>query len=202
MKHLLAVILLFSAIPSVISASNGTARDSAKVEGLRDTPYGLVWSGLGPGIGMDYGGFGINYTAFVSKNVGFFGGFGFAYAKIGYDFGTKIRVIPRNGESKLNPYFIGMWGYNAVFTATGEPSLSKIFRGITFGIGTDYRAKPDSKGYWSVAVMVPLPNTGLEDDDVKFYKNWLNQNVPGKWQNWVSVIDFSIGYHYILNRNK
>jgi hypothetical protein len=193
MKYLLTVITFLSAFTFVTLAGQGISKDSVKVGNTNPAEENIIWSGIGAGVGMDYGGLGINYTAFVAKNVGIFAGVGYAYGGAGYNFGTKLRVIPKKKDAKLNPFILGMWGYNAAFTATGEASLAKVFQGFTTGIGTDFRSKPNSKGYWSLAVLVPF-----HTEEVKNYKDYLDKNVPDNYQTWVHSVGFSIGYHWII----
>ncbi len=192
MKHLSILILLLSVLASVTRASDGLAKDSTGQRMNYITGNEIIWSGLGFGWGLDYGGIGANYTAFVSKNVGIFAGGGFAYADFGYNFGLKLRMIPRREGSKLNPFVLGMWGVNQAFTSD-TTYLSKVYTGFTVGIGTDFKAKPQSKGYWSVALLVPFMS-----EDEKYYADWLDKNFRGRYQTWLHNVAFSIGYHYIL----
>ncbi len=203
MKPLSAFLVLIFAFSLMANAGEMTRKDKKKKIVVIDPTAGsLYWSGIGVGAGMDYGGFGANYTGYVTKNVGIFAGAGYAYAGFGYNFGLKLRMVPKKEEPKVFPFAMGMWGYNSAFTSNdltvsnGE-SLSKVFQGFTVGIGTDYRAKTSSRGYWSVAVLVPFHSS-----DATYYKSWLEDHVPGKYQIWVHSVGFSLGYHYILGRKR
>ena len=79
-----------------------------------------------------------------------------------------------------------MWGYNAAFTGTGETDYAKTFKGFTAGIGTDFRAKANSKGYWSAAVLVPF-----QSSEASYYNDWLTANANGDFQTWVHSVAFS-----------
>lgn len=192
MKHLSIIILFITIFTTIALANDGLAKDSTKHAEIYSGINEIIWSGIGAGWGMDYGGFGANYTAFLSENIGIFAGLGYAYAGLGYNFGVKVRMIPRREGSKLNPFVVGMWGFNQAFTSD-TTYLSKVKTGFTVGIGTDYRARPQSKGYWSLALFVPFMNA-----DEKFYKDWLEKNIPGNYHIWVHKVGFSIGYHYII----
>jgi len=168
-------------------------KDSEKISNARASAENIIWSGVGVGFGMDYGGIGVNYTAYLAKNIGVFAGAGYAFAKIGYNVGMKFRYVPKNTAAKLNPFVLAMYGYNAAFTVTSEPSYSKLFTGFTAGIGTDFRANPQSKGYFSVALLFPFQNS-----DVKSYDEYLTTNFEGEFQNWVKSVGFSLGYHWII----
>jgi hypothetical protein len=194
MKHFTALLILLSAFSFIANAGNGLPKDSIKLANPRDAQGEIIWSGLGAGMGMDYGGFGINYTAFLVKNVGFFAGVGFAYAKVGYNLGLKLRFLP---GSKLNPFALGMYGYNDAYTVSENSAWSAIFNGYTVGIGTDYRAKPKSKGYWSVALLLPFKTSEASD-----YEDTLNTQFKGNYDSWVNTVGFSIGYHWIIRGHR
>ncbi len=194
MKRISTLIFLISISAIIAHASDGLAKDSTKQEELYTGMNEIIWSGIGAGWGLDYGGFGANYTAYLSENIGFFAGLGYAYAGVGYNFGLKVRMLTRREGSKINPFVLGMFGFNQAFTAsTDSASLSKVMTGFTVGIGTDYRFKQGSKGYWSVALFWPFMNEDAEDT-----KNWLEKNIPGNYHTWVNKVGFSIGYHYII----
>ena len=69
---------------------------------------------LGIGVGLDYGGLGINYTVYPQTNIGIFGGVGYAIAGVGYNFGVKLRTNP----SRATPFVMFMYGYNAAIAVT------------------------------------------------------------------------------------
>lgn len=118
---------------------------------------------LGLGIGFDYGGFGINYTLYPQRNIGIFGGVGYAIAGVGYNVGTKFRLTPK----KVTPFITGMYGYNTAIKVTGTngfgPSLNKIFYGFTAGGGVDILVGRESKNYISIALMVPFRGSDVDD---------------------------------------
>ena len=125
MKHLSAFLVLLFAFSLISSADESASKDKKKVVIIDPTIKSIYWSGIGAGVGMDYGGLGANYTGYVTKNIGIFAGAGFAYAELGYNFGIKLRMIPRQKEPKLFPFVMGMWGYNEAFTSS-QPSLSLV----------------------------------------------------------------------------
>jgi hypothetical protein len=151
---------------------------------------------FGPGIGFDYGGLGVNFMVYPQKNIGIFFGGGYALAGFGYNTGVKLRLSPDKGNV-VNPFLTAMYGYNAAVVIANDAELSKLFYGPTLGVGIDIRPrKPSSKGYLSLALMVPLRNS-----DAQNYIDFLKTQYGTSFTNDLLPIEFSIGYKFILNSN-
>jgi hypothetical protein len=149
---------------------------------------------LGLGFGFDYGGIGANLTVYPQKNIGIFFGGGYALAGFGYNTGLKLRLSPDRG-TVVNPFFTAMYGYNAAVVITDNTQLNKLFYGPSLGAGIDIRSKkPSSRGYLSVALMVPF-----RSPDVQNYIDLLKNQYGTTFTNDLSPIGFSIGYKFILN---
>jgi hypothetical protein len=149
---------------------------------------------FGPGIGFDYGGIGANIMVYPQKNIGVFFGGGYAFAGFGYNAGIKLRLSP-DKLSVVNPFFTAMYGYNAAVAVSGGPQFNKLFYGPTMGLGIDIRSrKPASKGYLSLALMVPIRNS-----DAQNYIDLLKNQYGASFSSNLSPIGFSIGYKFILN---
>ena len=149
---------------------------------------------LGPGIGFDYGGFGANLMVYPQKNIGIFLGGGYALAGFGYNAGIKLRLSPDKGTSVI-PFLTAMYGYNAAVVVTDNTQYNKLFYGPTLGIGIDIRSKkPSSKGYLSLALMIPLRSS-----DAQAYMDLLKSSYGISFSNDLIPVGFSIGYKFILN---
>lgn len=147
---------------------------------------------FGLGMGLDYGGFGGNLLVYPIENIGLFGGVGYAMAGVGYNFGTKIRIISKK-QSGVNFYLQGMYGYNAAIAVSGASQYNKIFYGPSFGIGIDTRYRPMSSGYWSVGLLLPIRGTAVDD-----YMNDLQKNHSIEFKNKLLPVQISIGYRLNL----
>jgi hypothetical protein len=211
MKHLSTVIfclLAFSTValsrewafrkntaglnPYIIKA-NTLPQDSLKESDTVD--YGnLDWSSLGVGWGYDFGGLGGTYLAYVSKNIGVFASLGWANAGMGYGGGLKIRFPLDKPGSKLTPFAIAMYGYNGSITVQTDNNYDNLFFGATAGIGTDFKAKPESKGFWSLALLVPFRDNHTVDG----YKAYLTNDAKLDFKSQLGTVVFSIGYHFII----
>jgi hypothetical protein len=149
---------------------------------------------LGIGLGMDYGGIGGSLLFYPQRNFGLFAGGGYALAGFGYNVGAKLRFISATTTSKLSLYLIGMYGYNAAIAVTNATQYSKFFYGPTFGFGFDLRSRPESKGYLTLALLIPIRSS-----DVKDYIDYLKNSRGVDFKNSLIPVGISIGYRFILN---
>jgi hypothetical protein len=149
---------------------------------------------FGPGLGFDYGGIGVNLMVYPQKNIGIFLGGGYAIAGFGYNAGIKLRLSP-DRASVVNPFFTAMYGYNAAVAISGSSQFDKLFYGPTLGAGIDLRSKKTfSKGYLSLAIMVPIRNS-----DAQNYIDLLKNQYGASFTSNLIPIGFSVGYKFILN---
>jgi hypothetical protein len=138
---------------------------------------------MGPGAGLDYGGFGVQMIAYPQKNVGLFFGGGCALAGFGYNVGVKLRGQKVGGA--VDPFFMAMYGYNAAVYGQGDKDLNQIFYGPSMGLGVDLHRRRNSLGYWSFAIIVPFRTTDAVD--------WAHQHGYA-----FSPIDLSVGYKFMF----
>jgi hypothetical protein len=145
---------------------------------------------LGFGLGMDFGGIGGNLLGYPHKNIGLFGGVGYAFAGMGFNAGTKIRFSPPS--ARTNPYAIFMYGYNAAVAVMDASQHNKMFYGPTMGFGLDF-VNPSNTGYWTAALMIPFRSA-----EVSRYMDNLQKYHGIEFQNRLLPIAFSVGYRFKL----
>lgn len=145
---------------------------------------------FGIGLGFDYGGIGGNILVYPHKNVGLFFGGGYALAGFGYNTGVKLRFGTQS-PSKLHPYLIGMYGYNAAVAVANTALYDKLFYGSSFGLGIDHYSRRGDK-YLSFALLVPVRGPEAEN-----YINSL-QKSGVHFSNSLVPIALSIGYHFVI----
>lgn len=148
---------------------------------------------IGIGYGQDYGGLGANLTVYPQKNVGLFGGFGYALAGFGYNAGLKLRLLPNQGKSMFRPFVEAMYGYTTAVYVTNGEQYNKIFYGPTVGGGVDIGSLHAKHGYFSIAILVPIRNS-----DPQNYINEL-QTMGVDIKNNLLPVSFSFGYKFIVN---
>ena len=154
-------------------------------------PYDKFTLGLGGG--LDYGGFGASALFYPAKSVGLFAGGGYAIAGFGYNVGVKFRFVSKKPFSRVTPYLNAMYGYNAAVKVADMPDWNKLFYGPTFGVGIDFRSRPESRGYWSFALLVPIRSSDVQD-----YIDDLEQNYGVEFQMGLIPVGVSVGYRFIL----
>ena len=154
----------------------------------------LDYMSIGLGGGLDHGGFGANFLYYTNKNVGVFGGVGYALAGVGFNAGAKFRYVSDKAKSKIDPYCLVMYGYNAAIAVSGGKQYNKLFYGPTVGVGIDFRGKPKKKTYWTLAILLPIRSSDVGD-----YIDDLEDNHGVEFSNGLLPVAFSISYRFILN---
>jgi hypothetical protein len=149
---------------------------------------------LGIGIGMDYGGFGGSLLVYLQRNLGIFGGTGYAIAGFGYNVGAKFRFITEKSTSKIQAYALVMYGYNTAIAITNATEYNKLFYGPTLGFGVDFNSRSRNSGYWSLAVVVPIRSEAVNN-----YIDDLKNNHGVTFKNTLLPIGISIGYRFNLD---
>lgn len=149
---------------------------------------------IGFGLGMDFGGFGLNLTAYPQRNIGLFAGAGYNILGLGFNFGTKLRIVSEHQTTKVIPYGLAMYGYNAVIKISNAQDLNKTFYGFTLGFGLDFKSSPSKKGYWTLALLVPIRGS-----EVDAYIDDLKKNHRVEFKNDLSPIGISVGYRLVLD---
>jgi hypothetical protein len=151
MKHfLMGLALLLCQLTLSGQDSSGTAKFSQDYK----VKYDVV--SLGLGIGIDHGGIGGSFTGYPIKQVGLFGGFGYALAGVGLVAGAKFRFISEQKFTKWAPFVEGMYGYNTAIAVTNAQEYNKLFYGPTFGAGVTFRFNPMKSGGLHLGLLIPL----------------------------------------------
>ena len=146
----------------------------------------------GFGFGQDYGGFGVNATVYPQKNIGVFGGVGYALAGTGYNVGIKLRQLPKHGSSNIHPFLEAMYGYNAAIHIANNNGYDRLFYGPTVGFGIDLVGSGE-KGYLSFALLVPIRGS-----DPYNYMDELRNNYGVSFKQDLWPVTFSIGYKLVI----
>jgi hypothetical protein len=177
MGKMLCLLLIISLFVSSMS----NAQDKASVPGIQNDK-----AAFGFGLGFDYGGIGVNFTGYPQKNIGIFGGVGYAVAGVGFNGGIKLRLV---SKSNFTPYFVAMYGYNAAVAVMDNPNYNKLFYGPSIGLGFDIGPPIAKKGNFSFAILIPF-----RSPDVNNYMNDLHNLYGVQFKNNLLPIGFSIGY--------
>lgn len=122
---------------------------------------------IGPGVGLEYGGIGVNATVMTTPHLGMFAGLGYNFDKAGFNGG--LRLYMNSPEKHVRPYFTGMYGYNAIIRVSNMTDYNRTFYGTTIGFGIDIAR--DYGRTSTVAINVPFRSS-----DVDAYMKNLQQN--------------------------
>ena len=182
MKNILILFILLVSI-----SLNGQEITTSKPSRIDKSTFGV-------GVGLDYGGLGINFTTSLHTNVAVFGGIGYSISDLGFNFGLKARMMSKVKPSRVTPYGMLMYGRNTFVKIDGASGLNKSFKGISFGFGTDFSFKPRKNGYWSVGFAIPIRNSEV-DSYIRYLKNY--QRVTFKDES--APFTFTLGYKIIFN---
>lgn len=132
---------------------------------------------FGPGMGLDYGGFGVNIMVMPAEHLGLFLGAGYNLVGVGFNGGARL-FLNRTTHT-VRPYFTGMYGYNTVIRVSGAEQYNKVFYGGSIGFGLDIAASRDNR-FWTIALNVPLRGSevdsyvdSLKGKGITFTKNLL-----------------------------
>lgn len=164
---------------------NLIAQDSIPSRVIDKTSFGI-------GAGFDFGGIGTNLLVYPTENVGLFGGMGYAIAGVGFNVGAKFRLISK--KHNADPYALVMYGYNAAIAVKNASNYNKLFYGPTFGFGFDLRSNRIKRSYWSLALLIPIRSSEVND-----YMDDLKNNHGIEFKNELPPIGISIGYRFIIN---
>ncbi len=156
---------------------------------LSKVPMGTDVISLGFGKGIDYGGFGGSVLYYSQRNLGIFAGAGYNTLNFAYNFGLKLRLLPKRAEASFSFHGIMMYGSNIVLKVTDATELSKTFNGFTFGLGFDERISASNGAYFTTSLLIPVRGKELYDYMDKYGL---------VLQNGFSPVDFSIGLRIVL----
>lgn len=148
---------------------------------------------LGFGLGLPYGGLGLNALFNANKNLGVFGGAGYNFLRFGWNTGIKYSFAGSDSVKGSVPFLTAMYGYNAVLSvnASGPGSSLRetgVYYGPSFGGGIDIKSKRFDN-FFSLAVLVPVRSQAFTDRYNALKNAGVNFTFPP-----LPVL-LSIGYH-------
>lgn len=178
---LIVLILIFFPLSQIFGQSKTTINASPS---YFNTYFGI-------GLGLEYGGIGIQAEYLPSKYLGIFAGGGYNLLDPAFNVGVNMKLLP---GKKFCPTLTAMYGYNAVlklkdFTGT-LLSHSKTYFGPTIGAGVEIRVSKNDKDKFSFGIRVPFRNKEFRD------KYNALKDAGHKFDPDILPVTFSIGYHF------
>jgi len=118
---------------------------------------------LGPGFGLDYGGYGGKFEYLPIKNLGVFASAGYNLLNLGWNVGGAYKILP---DKKVSPNLMMMFGYNAVYVVIGGNSFTKQYEttsyGVTLGANVDIKIGRNNK--ISAGLLIPFRSKKFKDN--------------------------------------
>lgn len=145
MKKIIRLAGIFSLF--FLMSQNGIAQDHTKMY-------------FGPGMGLDYGGFGAKFEYLPVEKVGLFGGVGYNLLNVGWNVGVTYKIFLSDRVS-INP--MAFYGYNGVSVVKGASYYNKTSLGPTVGVNVDIKMR-ESNHKLSLGFFVPFRSQEFKDN--------------------------------------
>lgn len=142
---------------------------------------------IGIGLGIPFGGIGLNVGTNVIDNLNVFGGVGYLFAGVGYNIGLR-KDFP--SESHAQFYLTAMYGTNAGILVEGSPEFDKLYTGFTPGLGVKLNSKKKEGNFWNLGILVPIASDEFKRDEKAI------NSLPGIELRDPLPIAIVIGYHF------
>lgn len=115
---------------------------------------------LGPGLGLDHGGFGVKAEYMPIKSLGVHAGVGYYVISAGWSIGVSWKILP--DLPRVTPVLGAMYGTNAGIKIENQDNLNKVSSGISFAGGVDIRVgKKNNK--IEAGLIVPVRSKEFRD---------------------------------------
>ncbi len=141
--------------------------------------------GVGVGVGMNYGGLGMNLTYAPLKFFAITGHAGYNLANA--NAGISANLYLNNRTKTYRPNIKVMYGYNAAIKVIGYSTSNTSYYGVTFGIGNEFRFGQKKQHGFDVNILFPIRSQKFKDD-------YDNLSISSNLLLW--PVTFSFGYHF------
>jgi hypothetical protein len=124
--------------------------------GMPNYPHKSEAGSVGLGLGLDYGGIGVNLQACLGNSFALSAGVGNSFAGLGYNVGIKVKKNAEKATNGLLPYATLLYGINSIIYVQNMGSYNKMFAGVTPGLGLDIRLSKRSLSCLSIGLIFPI----------------------------------------------
>ena len=173
-------LLFFLSFPLLSQEfGNNTKGTQDTVETDLPIDYSDPWHefDIGLGLGLDYGGvMGAKFTYLPFKHFGFFASFGYHSIQFGWQLGAIGYFIPNLETKTVRPYAKLFYGTNRAILVEGDESRSKVYYGLTTGIGTEFRFGKWKRHGLNIDLNFMINSAGFQED-YDALKNNPNYNI-------------------------
>lgn len=174
-----------------------TLQTYAQPNSKNENSKNYINSYFGLGIGLDYGGIGIQAEFLPSKYVGLFAGAGYALIDPAFNAGISVKLSP---GKKFCPTLVAMYGYNAVLIRKdlygGMMANSDIYNGPTVGAGAELKIGKRKQNKFNFGIRLPIRNAQFQNDYEEMKDDGYDFNPD------ILPVTFSIGFHFGIGQKK
>ena len=145
---------------------------------------------LGPGLGINYGGIGIQLNYMPVKALRFSAGYGTNLLDMAYSFGINYRIL---ADKRICPTASYYYGFNGYIKQDEKPEFNKTYYGSSLGAGVEVWNKRRTN-FLHFQLLIPIQSLAFENDVEELNKASKDLNYKS------SPILLSIGYHFGINK--
>jgi hypothetical protein len=144
---------------------------------------------VGAGSGLNYGGFGVDFTYAPLKFLAVTADAGYNMLNFTGGIGVNLYIRPRT--KMYRPNFKILYGYDGVIRAEGDPKYDQSYYGPTLGLGNEIRFGKLKRHGIDLDILVPLRSKDFFNDVDKLQNDPL---VPDYYI--PKPLAFSLAYHF------
>ncbi len=142
---------------------------------------------FGTGMGLNYGGFGVNMSIHPHHMIGITGHLG--YNLVDANAGVGVNLYLGSPEKVYRPVLKALYGYNAVIIVLDASDYNKSYYGPSFGFGNSFRFGQSKRHGFDVDLLIPVRSSAFKDDYDALDED-SNVDITAPWP-----FNISVGYH-------
>lgn len=182
MKRIICALMLVAA--SVFFPFNAMAQRLSSKD-LKDH-YSFIY--VGAGLGLEYGGIGVQVEYLTSEYLGIFAGGGYNLVEGSFNVGVNAKVLP---VKAFCPTITAMYGYNAALRVNDSygNTFGKTYYGLSLGVGAEVRNNRSDREKLSFGIRSPF-----RSDEFHSHYNALKDQ-GAEFNPGILPFTVSVGYH-------
>ncbi len=145
---------------------------------------------LGPGLGINYGGIGVQLNYMPVKALRFSAGYGTNLLDMAYSLGLNYRIL---ADKRICPTASYYYGFNGYIKQDEKPEFNKTYYGSSLGAGVEVWNKRRTN-FLHFQIIIPIRTMAFTNELAELNK--ISKDTQYK----VFPILLSIGYHFGINK--
>lgn len=144
---------------------------------------------LGPGLGLNYGGIGVQLNYMPVKTIRLSAGYGTNLLTMAYSLGINYRIL---ADKRICPTASYYYGFNGSIQQKKETQFNKTFYGSTLGAGVEFWNRR-RVNFFHLQLLVPIRS-------FEFNKSIEEINKISEEKFNVIPLTVSLGFHFGINK--